>query len=304
MPFYVIKGDLINMNVDAIVNAANVKLKMVEGVGRAIFHKAGDKELTEACKKIGFCNVGRAVVTPSFNMTNCKMIIHAVGPNYINGKHNEEENLISAYKESLRLLNEAGLHTIAFPLLSGEFNYPLRDAYQVAYDTILNYLKTHKDDVIYLVMYKSFPELVDDAFQDDLTKYITSTYKAGLEKKDIPTAKDNLKLIESIRKFQKETNVNDEELIINGNLSQDLFDRLLGNSSFIPSKHVLLAFAIAMKLTKEKTSELFNSLGYEFNSSNILDLVVSYFMKEKIYDVYRVNNALFNYDILPLGADY
>ena len=70
MPFYVLKGDLVEMNVDAIVNAANVKLKMVEGVGRAIFHKAGDSELQSACNKIGSCNVGDCKVTPSFNISN------------------------------------------------------------------------------------------------------------------------------------------------------------------------------------------------------------------------------------------
>ena len=124
MPFYVIKGDLVNMNVDAIVNAANVSLKMVEGVTRAIFHKAGDEILTDACKKLvlergrsGF-KPGDAIETPSFNLKNCKIIIHAIGPNYINGKHNEEKNLIRAYKESFAILNNYNYHSIAFPLLA------------------------------------------------------------------------------------------------------------------------------------------------------------------------------------------
>ncbi|MDY3778364.1 MAG: macro domain-containing protein, partial [Candidatus Onthovivens sp.] len=162
MPFYVLKGDLVEMNVDAIVNAANVKLKMVEGVGRAIFHKAGDSELQSACNKIGFCNVGDCKVTPSFNMTNAKIIIHAVGPIYINGKHGEKKALVSAYKRCFEELDKYNYHSIAFPLLSGEFNYPLNDAYNVAYDCILDYLKTHKDNYVYLVMYKNFPATIDD----------------------------------------------------------------------------------------------------------------------------------------------
>ena len=85
MPFYIIKGDLVKMNVDAIVNAANYTLKMVEGVGRAIFHAAGDIELTNACKAIGKCAPGNAVSTPSFNLTTTKLIIHAVAPIYQNG---------------------------------------------------------------------------------------------------------------------------------------------------------------------------------------------------------------------------
>ena len=101
MPFYVIKGDLVNMNVDAIVNAANVSLKMVEGVTRAIFHKAGDEILTDACKKLvlergrsGF-KPGDAIETPSFNLKNCKIIIHAIGPNYINGKTVTDQNCVT-----------------------------------------------------------------------------------------------------------------------------------------------------------------------------------------------------------------
>ena len=61
MPFYLKKGDLVSANVDAIVNASNVNLKMVEGVGRAIFHKAGDSDLARACKLIGKCALGNAV---------------------------------------------------------------------------------------------------------------------------------------------------------------------------------------------------------------------------------------------------
>ena len=76
MPFFVEKGDLVSMNVDVIVNASNVNLSMVEGVGRAIYHKAGDSELAKACKTIGHCDVGDAVMTPSFGLTNTKAIIH------------------------------------------------------------------------------------------------------------------------------------------------------------------------------------------------------------------------------------
>ena len=103
MPFYLVNGDLVSMNVDAIVNAANVSLKMVEGVGRAIFHNAGDLEMTNACKAIGRCEVGQVVETPSFKILNTKSIFHAVAPIYINGKHNEYNLLEDAYNNCLNL---------------------------------------------------------------------------------------------------------------------------------------------------------------------------------------------------------
>jgi len=302
MPFYVIKGDLVNMNVDVIVNASNVKLKMVEGVGRAIFHKAGDRELSNACKAIGDCPVGQARITPSFNMTNTKSIIHAVAPIYVNGKHGEEKNLRSAYRATFKLMEDNNYHSIAFPLLSGEFSYPFKECYKIACDEILNYLKTHKNDIVYLVFFKNFPSTVDDGFQDKLTTYITSVYKPSFESLDNPVVTDNLTFVETVREYQKKTNTSDDDLILDGNLSSPLFEKLVTDKLYIPSKSVCLAFAIAMKLDEKHAISLLNSCGYRLIKSNLLDLIVSYYINEELFDVYKINNALFNYNIPLLGA--
>lgn len=302
MPFYILKGDLVEMNVDAIVNASNVKLKMVEGVGRAIFHKAGDKEMTFACNKFGFCPVGECRVTPSFNMTNTKIIIHAVAPIYINGKHGEKKELIKTYKNALKALDEHNLHSIAFPLLSGEFNYPLDEALDVASSVIIDYLKTHKDNMVYIVLYKNFPNTIDDGLHDSLTKYITSAYSFKNEKVDVAKDSNNLELIDTIRKYQASTNTDDDKLIIEGNLSHKLFYKLVNNPSYIPTKNICFAFGIAMKLNEEELSKLLNSCGYTLNKINLLDLIVCFYVNNKMYDVYKINNALFNYGLDPLGA--
>jgi len=304
MPFYVEKGDLVEMKVDAIVNAANVNLKMVEGVGRAIFHKAGDEELSAICKSIKRCDVGHAVATPSFNMTNTKMIIHAVAPIYINGKHGEEKNLISAYNEAFKIIDDNNFKSIAFPLLSGEFNYPLRYAYEVAYNTILKYLESHIDVDVYLVMYKNFPETIDDGFHEKLTNYITSSYKSNYEKKDISIAVNNLTFVKEVRKLQKNKNIDDKTLILKGNLSQILFDKIVNNPLYIPTKGVCLAFSIAMGLDEDETNKLLMSMGYRLEKSNLLDLIVSFYINEKLFDVYKCNNALFNYNLKPIGAAF
>ena len=172
MPFYFKRGDLVATECDAIINASNVNLKMVEGVGRAIFHKAGDKELTNACKQIGHCDVGAAVMTPSFNLTNAKAIIHAVGPIYINGKHGEEKNLRKVYRSVFKIALENNFKTLAFPLLSGEFNYPLRECYEIAEDEIKNFLKDHKDFKVYMILFKNFPENVSEDEQTRLSKLL------------------------------------------------------------------------------------------------------------------------------------
>ena len=92
----ILKSSIVDLKVDAIVNAANERLLEGGGVCGAIFRAAGSKQLTEACEKIGGCKIGRAVITSGFNLP-AKAIIHAVGPVWYGGNNNEAELLKSAY---------------------------------------------------------------------------------------------------------------------------------------------------------------------------------------------------------------
>ena len=114
--------------VDAVVNAANSGLWAGGGICGVIFQKAGIKELTEACSVYKTpLNDGDAVITPAFNMTNAKHIIHAVGPDFSYTPTAYEE-LFNAYYNSLCVLKENGLHSISFPLISsGIFGSDLPD---------------------------------------------------------------------------------------------------------------------------------------------------------------------------------
>ena len=117
---------------DCIVNAANSGLAMGSGVCGAIFRAAGAREMQAACNKIGGCPTGGAVTTPGFAL-KAKHVIHAVGPIWKGGGHNEAKNLYSCYRESLDRAKEEGCHSIGFPLISsGIFGYPKEEAWQVA----------------------------------------------------------------------------------------------------------------------------------------------------------------------------
>ncbi len=117
---------------DAIVNAANEDLREGSGVCGAIFRAAGSAEMTKACKAIGHCPTGGAVITPGFRLAAAH-VIHTVGPIYKGGKAGEPEQLYSAYHSSLDVAKENGLHSIAFPLISaGIFGYPLEQAWEIA----------------------------------------------------------------------------------------------------------------------------------------------------------------------------
>lgn len=297
MSLFLIKGDLIELNVDAIVNAANVNLSMVEGVSRAIYHKAGDLVLTEACKKIGHCDVGSSVETPSFGLTNCKSIIHTVGPIYINGKHDEKKNLISAYKSALKIAKDKNYTSIAFPLLSGEFNYPLNECCNIAIDTIKKFLKTNSGMNVYIVMYKNFPEFLKDDEQEKLTEYILNNQKANSI-----TVNKNLKFDSLFKKYFKKSGYSIEELSIKSNIRPSRINYLLENQNDI-GKEFILATGIAFELNKKELAELLYSKGFILEPSQVRDAIICYFIDKKIFDVYTINTILFKYSFRPIGSN-
>ena len=177
------KIGITKLDTDAIVNAANEGLWEGGGVCGAIFREAGSLELTKACNAIGRCRTGNAVITPGFKLP-AKYVIHAVGPRWMDGNHNEPELLYSAYKQSLILAKENSLHSIGFPLISaGIFGYPLdgawRNAIRACHDFIQNnadydirIIFAVLDDRILAVGEKTRKDIVgDDKIEDSVIRW-------------------------------------------------------------------------------------------------------------------------------------
>ena len=154
MPLHVVENDILRMDVDAIVNAANSRLLEGGGVCGAIFRAAGSRELQDACDAIGGCEPGGAVITPGFRLKQ-PYVIHAVGPVWQGGGAGEEQLLAGAYRNSLALAEEKGLRSVAFPLISaGIYGYPKDEAFRVALDTIRAFLmeKDEREMEVYVVL--------------------------------------------------------------------------------------------------------------------------------------------------------
>ncbi len=135
MKIEVVQEDITKIKVDVIVNAANSSLLGGSGVDGAI-HKAGGKEILEACQHIrnrqGKCKTGEAVITTAGNLPAIK-VIHTVGPVYNKGNKREEKLLENCYKNSLFLAKENNLKTIAFPNIStGIYRFPKELAAEIA----------------------------------------------------------------------------------------------------------------------------------------------------------------------------
>ncbi|MDR0651754.1 MAG: macro domain-containing protein [Synergistaceae bacterium] len=161
MPFEIVREDITEMKVDAIVNAANTGLRMGGGVCGAIFAAAGASELQKACDKLAPVATGNAVITPGFSLP-VKYIIHTPGPVWQGGTSGEEGLLRSCYINSLSLAAENGCESVAFPLISsGIYGYPKKDALKVATRAITDFI-TEQDMNVYLVVFDKESLSVDE----------------------------------------------------------------------------------------------------------------------------------------------
>lgn len=137
-----VTGDITQLDVDAIVTAANASLIGGGGVDGAV-HDAAGPELVTASRQLAPCPAGDARITGAFNLP-VTHVIHAVGPIYRDGNSGEPATLASAYTSALALAGDIELNHIAFPCIStGVYAFPNRDASVIAIDTVIAWLQRH-----------------------------------------------------------------------------------------------------------------------------------------------------------------
>lgn len=147
-------GDITKMETDAIVNAAASDLRPCPGICSAIFAAADTDRLLAACRKIGRCEVGRAVVTPSCGLP-CKYIIHVAGMGWYSGRRNENLLFADCYRRALQKAYVYHCKSVAVPLMfSGDFHLPRPIAIQIAGNVIRSFQEMHPEMEVYLVLYK------------------------------------------------------------------------------------------------------------------------------------------------------
>ncbi len=157
-----LQGDITELTVDAIVNAANRSLLGGGGVDGAI-HRAAGPELLEECRTLNGCETGEAKLTAGYRLP-CRYVIHTVGPVY-RQRPQDARLLAACYRNSLELAVAHDLRTVAFPAIScGVYGYPAEQACVIAVDTVRDFLrrKTSLEQVLLVVFDETLYRLYHD----------------------------------------------------------------------------------------------------------------------------------------------
>ena len=325
MPFEIVRNDIVNMKVDAIVNTANPRPIIGAGTDKAVHDKAGARLLL-ARKEIGNIAVGEAAITPAFDL-DANYVIHTAGPIWKDGRSGEEDLLASCFRNSLGIAKKKACESIAFPLIStGSYGFPKPLALQIAVREISSFLMENEMQVYLVVFEKQSFELSEKLFKS-VSSYIDANYVSDKMNLEYGTSKlrrfdyEEMLLRESSYEITSKmpnldgmlnnldkgfsetllalidrTGEKDSEIYKKANVDRKLFSKIRNNADYRPSKTTAIAFAIALELSMDETDDLLARAGIALSQSNKFDVIVRYFIENKKYDIFELNSVLFEFD--------
>ena len=332
MPIIIERNDITKMKVDAIVNAANSSLLGGGGVDGAI-HRAAGPKLLEECRTLGGCRTGQAKITGGYNLP-AKYVIHTVGPIWMGGRDGERELLESCYRCSLELAKKYECETVAFPLIStGAYDYPKKEAFEVAVSTIESFL-LENDMTVYIVVFDKNSFSLSSKLFADIKSYIDDNYVDIYGEKNFEKTRrlsfnmampvdyaappednimvgsssleDRLKTLDEsftqmlLRKID-ERGITDAQCYKKANIDRKLFSKIRSDVNYKPRKTTALAFCIALELSLDETREMLEKAGYALSHSSKFDVIVEFFINKGDYNIMSINEALFAFDQSLLG---
>ena len=328
MPFQIIREDITRVKVDAIVNPTDEFYSHSGGTDKRIHDVAGD-ELYIELRKHGCLSVGDALITSSFNMNNCKYIIHTVGPVYVNSSYNKEKLFRRCYRKVLECALDNNIESIAMPLISsGSFGFPKKYALKLASDVITDFIYEHELDVYLLVydkeafdisnsLYRDIHDyLEDNGIYDEVRSYRPSmsfgfmSKPASLDEECNPDREfsfvdfvEDEPFNDCLRRIIREKNLIESDVYKRANLTKQAFNGIY-NEGKVPKKNNVLALCIGLRLNIDEADDFIEKAGYSFSKGNKHDYIVRYFIENEIYDVYKINEILIHEDLPYLGSKY
>ena len=175
MPFKIVRNDITKMNTDAIVNPANPLPAVGDGVDRAVYTAAGMEQMLKERRKIGYMAVGSAFISKGYGLP-CRYVIHASGPVWVDGSHDEKKELERTYTAALKVAGRRRLKSVAFPLLgAGSYGFPTEVAVDAAISSISRFLLTSDMEVTLVIFGSQALRHVGGLF-DRIDSYIDDNY--------------------------------------------------------------------------------------------------------------------------------
>ena len=334
MPLQIIRQDITKMRVDAIVDTTNEEMIGYSGVDLAI-HTIAGAELDTECAKLAPLGLGQAKLSGAYGLP-CKYVIHTSGPVWRGGLVGESIILRSCYIESLKLAVKNACRSIALPLISsGVYGYPKDQVLKFAIQTITEFLFDHELTVFLCVydrdsytfsqkIFSDIQELINDDYVDEHDKdyydeieccmVCDAAPEPVLKSKQIRMSSVADKSLEEYMKAMDkpfalklfdlidERGMTDVECYKKANVDKRTFSKIRANAkTYKPSKPTAVAFAIALKLNLDETQDLLASAGLTLSRSFTFDKIIRYFIQKEIYDIFEINEALFEFDQPLLG---
>jgi len=325
VPLKLVRNDLTRMRVDALVCAGD-SLSAPGGVDEKLRRVAGDAYVREV-RALGAIKTGEAKLT-SGHALPCKIVIHVTGPKWCGGFFGEKRALAADYRAALDLAKKTDCESVAFPLIStGDLGFPKEVAMQIAIDTIREFLQK-ENLMVWLVLYdkqafeigrkkyKNIQVLIDQEYVDAHSAPKRNAHVLAMEKAALPAppmdsmATSLADEVEAVEKsfsellLQKidEKGLTDAQCYKKANIDRKLFSKIRSNAAYRPTKATVLAFAIALELPLEETKKLLSSAGFALSRSSKADIIVEYFISNRNYDIFEINQALFSFEQNLLGA--
>ena len=290
MPFEIIRNDITTMEVDAIVNAANTALAPGGGVCGAIFHGAGWNEMQRACRAIGHCDCGKAVLTEGFALP-ARYVIHTPGPIWQGGNQHEAQLLRSCYLSSLQLAKKHKCKSIAFPLISsGIYGYPKAEALRIAVQAIRDFL-AQNDMQVFLAVFDRNAVLLSEKRYQQIQQYIDDHYAEQM----FYHARMETDYLFRQKQRQEQQELQSEQEFLPGAPSEDVFHPFSApTASDVPSASVSTFPAPAAKPKKRSLKDLVSRLDDTF-SQMLLRLIDEKGMTDvEVYKRANLDRKLFS----------
>ena len=342
MPFTIIRNDITKLKVDAIVNAANTGLQMGGGVCGAVFAAAGAKKLRAACNALAPIQTGEAVITKGFDLPAKYIIHAAGPVYHDGKRNEEallRACYINSLNIAAEHGCESVAFPL---ISSGVYGYPKKEALRVASNAIRDFISDNEIDVSLVVFDKDSVAVSEELLgavesyigghyaEEQYGRSLLPGIKhsqtdARMMNQNIPTPI----FLESVREIAPKTTgaqfddimenldepfssallrlidatgKKDSEIYRGANIDRRLFSKIRGNTDYAPSKPTVIAFAVALQLNLGQTEDLLVRAGFALSRSRKFDVIVEFFIKNKKYDIYEINEVLFKYDQPLLGG--